>query len=95
MNSNIKTVTEAEKRLQTVVSELDNTVDDFLEKGKFALMELMEVSAVHADDTPDERAHNLNRVHMLADIAYDYLVQAQSVLEDIAARESKGGETDG
>ena len=88
MDSNIKTVTEAERRLQTVVSEFDNTVDDFLQKGKFALMELMEVSAVHADDTPDERAH-LNRAHMLADIAYDYLAQAQSALTCLIIRENR------
>ncbi len=89
MESNKKPVTGPEERLQTVISELDTTVDDFLEKGKFALMELMEAAAVHADDTPDIRTRNLNRANTLADITHDYLTQAQSVITCIVLRESK------
>lgn len=89
MESNKKPVTGPDERLQTVISELDTTVDDFLEKGKFALMELMEVAAVHADDTPNIRTRNLNRANTLADITHDYLTQAQSVITSIVLRESK------
>lgn len=89
MESNKKPVIGPEERLQTVISELDTTVDDFLEKGKFALMELIEVAAVHADDTPDIRTRNLNRANTLADITHDYLTQAQSVITSIVLQESK------
>ena len=78
MESNKKPGTEAEGRLQTVISELDVTIGDLLDKADFALMELMEVVAVHVDNTPDDKAKKINRVNGLADIAYDYVVRAQS-----------------
>ncbi len=96
MDSNIKAVTKPQERLQAVIQELDIVAEDFLEKGKFVLMELMETSAIHVDDTPDDRTHNLNRANRLADIAYDYLSQAQSALIDLVLRERReGGQVNG
>ncbi len=89
MESNKKPVTGPDERLQTVISELDTTVDDFLEKGRFVLMELMEAAAIHTDDTPDIRTRNLSKANTLADITHDYLTQAQSVITSIVLRESK------
>lgn len=93
MDSNKKPVTEAEERLQTVISELDTTISDLLDRAGFALIELMEVAAVHVDDMPDDKAKNLNRVNRLADIAYDYVARAQSALTSLILRErSEGGQ---
>ena len=89
MELNEKAVTEAERRLQAVISELDDTMDDFLEKSRFVLMELVKVSTIHVDDTPDTRTRNLNRANMLANIAYDYLAQAQSAITSLVLREGK------
>ena len=89
MELNEKAVTEAERRLQAVISELDDTVDNFLEKGRFVLMDLVEVSGLHVDDTPDIRTRNLNKANMLANIAYDYLAQAQSVITSLVLQEGK------
>ncbi len=89
MESNKNPVTEAEGRLQTVISELDVTIGDLLDKADFALMELMEVVAIHVDDTPDDKAKNINRVNGLADIAYDYVARAQSALTSIILRERR------
>ncbi len=96
MDSIKNSVTEPLKSLQMVITELDIITDDFLEKGKFALMELMGVTTIHTDDTPNDKTHNLNRAHMLADIAFDYLTQAQSTLVNLTIRETenKGGKTD-
>ncbi len=96
MDSNIKAVTKPQERLQAVIQELDIVAEDFLEKGEFVLMELMETSTIHVDDTPDDRTHNLNRANRLADIAYDYLSQAQSTLIDLILRERReGGQVNG
>ena len=96
MDSNIKAVTKPQERLQAVIQELDIVAEDFLEKGEFVLMELMETSTIHVDDTPDDRTHNLNRANRLADIAYDYLSQAQSALIDLVLRERReGGQVNG
>lgn len=89
MDLNIKAVTGPERRLQTVISELDTTISDLLDKADFSLTELMEVTAIHADDTPDDRTHDLNRACMLADIAYDYISRAQSTLTSLILRESR------
>ncbi|MCI8363461.1 MAG: hypothetical protein HFG34_00680 [Eubacterium sp.] len=89
MESNKKPGTEAEGRLQTVISELDVTIGDLLDKADFALMELMEVVAVHVDNTPDDKAKKINRVNGLADIAYDYVARAQSALTSIILRERR------
>ena len=89
MDSNKKPGTEAEGRLQTVISELDVTIGDLLDKADFVLMELMEVVAVHVDNTPDDKAKKINRVNGLADIAYDYVVRAQSALTSIILRERR------
>lgn len=96
MDSSIKAVTKPQERLQAVIQELDIVAEDFLEKGEFVLMELMETSTIHVDDTPDDRTHNLNRANRLADIAYDYLSQAQSTLIDLILRERReGGQVNG
>ena len=96
MDSSIKAVTKPQERLQAVIQELDIVAEDFLEKGEFVLMELMETSTIHVDDTPDDRTHNLNRANRLADIAYDYLSQAQSALIDLILRERReGGQVNG
>lgn len=96
MDSSIKAVTKPQERLQAVIQELDIVAEDFLEKGEFVLMELMETSTIHVDDTPDDRTHNLNRANRLADIAYDYLSQAQSALIDLVLRERReGGQVNG
>ena len=91
MDSNKKPVTEAEERLQTVISELDITIGDLLDKADFVLMELMEVVAVHVDNTPDDKAKKINRVNGLADIAYDYVARAQSALTSLILRERREG----
>lgn len=96
MDSNKKRLKKPQERLQAVIQELDIVAEDFLEKGKFVLMELMETSAIHVDDMPDDRTHNLNRANRLADIAYDYLSQAQSALIDLVLRERReGGQVNG
>ena len=87
MESNKKPGTEAEGRLQTVISELDVTIGDLLDKADFALMEL--IVAVHVDNTPDDKAKKINRVNGLADIAYDYVARAQSALTSIILRERR------
>lgn len=91
MESNKKPVTETEERLQTVISELDITISDLLDRAGFALIELMEVAAVHVDDMPDDKSNNLNRVNRLADIAYDYVARAQSALTSLILRERREG----
>ena len=50
MDSNKKPVTEAEERLQTVISELDTTIGDLLDKADYVLKQLMESAAFRADD---------------------------------------------
>ena len=88
MDSNKKPVTEAEKRLQTVISELDTTIGDLLDKADFVLMELMEAAAVRADDMPDDKDDKLSRVNRLAEIACDYLTQASITLMCLIEREN-------
>lgn len=91
MDSNKKPVTGAEERLQTIIEGLDIVAEDFLEKGKFILSELMETTKIYRDDTPNIRTENLNRANKLADVALDYLAQAQSVLVNLKIREGKQG----
>lgn len=72
----IRPAMEQQSRLQAVIFEMQETVDDLLEKGLFALTGLME--------TMDRSTW--------ADIAQDYILQAQKVIEDIAARECNDSE---
>ena len=84
-------ISEQENRLKVIISELDSTINDFLEKGKFALIELMELI--------DEKPSNINaacmfagkqeRVNMFVNIAFDYLHRAQGGLEEIVTMERR------
>lgn len=85
MDSNKKSPYEAEKRLQTVIYELENTISDLLNKADFALTELMEGLENDRIDT----ARKTVKEEVYAGIAYDYLTQAQSGLTDIILRESR------
>lgn len=78
-------------RLKDILFELDCTVDDLLEKGKFALAESMELFD-EAPDTTEKAcafAYNQKRINMLICIAFDYLAQAQSTLNTIVIRERR------
>lgn len=79
MDSNENSVTRAELRLQVVIEELDITVDGLLDKANFVLMEL-------AEGLKDSQKHIARRVMeagTYANIACDYIVQAQSTLTSI------------
>lgn len=91
MDLNKKPVTEAEERLQAVIEGLDIVAEDFLEKGKFILSELMKATTIYVDDTPNIRTENLNRANKLADVAFDYLMQAQSTLVNLKIQEGRQG----
>ncbi|MFG6330505.1 MAG: hypothetical protein K1W28_01545 [Lachnospiraceae bacterium] len=95
MDSNKKPVTGAEERLQAVIEELDIVAEDFLEKGKFILSELTKTTTISRNDTPNIRTENLNRANKLADVALDYLAQAQSVLVNLKIREGRQGGCNG
>lgn len=85
MDSNKKLPYEAEKRLQAVIYELENTISDFLGKADFALTELKE--GLENDRIGTVR--KTVKAEVYAGIAYDYLTQAQSGLTDIILRESR------
>ena len=87
MDSNKKPVTEAEGRLQTVISELDVTIGDLLDKADFALMELME----GLKNSQKNDVRRMARTDTYANIAYDYLAQAQSTLTSLILRERREG----
>ena len=82
-------ITEQEDRLKAIISELDSTIDDSLEKEKFALAELMDL----IDEEPDNIsaacafANNQYRMNMLARIAFDYSCQTKEILAGIVDRE--------
>lgn len=80
-----------EEKLRIIISELDSTIDDLLWKGKFVLTELMDLTEKGSDNEKEacEFAYNQERMDMLAHIAFDYVHQAQCVLNEIVVRESK------
>lgn len=87
MDSNKKPVTEAERRLQTIISELDITISDLLDKAGFALMELVE----GLRDPRKDDVRRMVKADTYADIAYDYLTRAQSTLTSLILRERREG----
>ena len=89
MGLNKNPVTGEEKRLQEVIEGLDVVAEEFLEKGKFILSELMKATIINVDDTPNARTEKLNRASRLADVAFDYLTQAQSTLIDLKIQEGR------
>lgn len=86
MDSNKKPGTEAERRLYMVANELDETVNDSINKCRFILIDLIGCLS----DAQIEDQCRLDNADMLADIALDYLERAQSVIGDIIIRERRG-----
>ena len=84
-------ISEQENRLKVIISELDSTIDDLLEKGKFALCELMDLVDEKPEDINDTCAFasNQRRMNMLANIAFDYLYRAQNELEEMVTLERR------
>lgn len=84
-------IAEQEKRRKKIIFELDSTVDDLLEKSKFILNELMDLVDEKPEDINDTCAFasNQRRMNMLANIAFDYLHQAQVGIGEIVTREQK------
>lgn len=84
-------ILEQENRLKVIISELDSTIDDLLEKGKFALCELMDLVDEKPEDINDTCAFTSNqrRMNMLANIAFDYLYRAQNELEEMVTLERR------
>lgn len=94
MESNKKPGTEAEGRLQTVISELDITIDDLLGKASFAIMQIQELAAgqgISVADNPLGFAYQQPRMEMFSHIAYDYVARAQSALTSLILRERRKG----
>ena len=92
-------ITDQENRVDRIISSLDS-IDILMDKGKFALSELMELtSSVRPDNMQEARsfaAVNKQRMDMFIYIAFDYLRQAQRELKEIIAKEEsneseKGG----
>lgn len=75
------------ERLQTVISELDITISDLLDKADFALIELME----GLRDPQKNDVHKMVKTDIYANIAYDYLSQAQSAITSLILRERREG----
>lgn len=86
MDSNKKMLYEAEKRLQAVIYELENTISDLLDKADFALAELKE----GLENDQENTVRKMVKAEVFTDIAYDYLARAQGGLADIIVRESRG-----
>lgn len=84
-------VMEQEEQRKRIVFELDSTIDDLLEKGKFVLTELMDLVDEKPEDINDTCTFisKQRRMNMLVNIAFDYLHQAQVGIEEIVIRERK------
>lgn len=82
---------EQKDRLGTVIYELDSTIDDFLEKGKFLIRQLMEITDRELNGEREVYffANEQNRMNMLANMAFDYIYQAQNELKEIVTREQE------
>ena len=91
-------ITDQEKRLDRIIMSLDS-IDILMDKGKFALSELMELTSIRPDNMQEVHsfaAANQQRMDMFIYIAFDYLHQAQHKLKEIIAKEEnneseKGG----
>ena len=79
---------EQENRLQAVVFEMQETLDDLLDKGLFALTELIETIGKSTQADMSEEC-SLYKMTIRADITKDYILQAQKAIEDIIARENR------
>lgn len=94
MESNKKPGTEAEGRLQTVISELDTTISDLLDKSSFVIMQFQELAAeqrISVVDKAVEFAYKQSHMEMFSHIALDYVEQAQSALTSLILRERREG----
>lgn len=82
---------EQKDRLEMVIYELDATIDDFLEKGKFLIMQLMELTDRNLEDEKEVYlfAHEQSRMNMFANMAFDYIYKAQNELKEIVTREER------
>lgn len=80
---------EQKDRLEMVIYELDSTINDFLEKGLFSITQLMELTSGEPEDEKEVHlfAHEQSRMNMFANIAYDFVYQAQHELNEIICRE--------
>lgn len=90
-------IADQEETIRTIISELDSVIDDFLEKGKFALTELMELTEKSPNNEKGacEFAYNQKRMDMLVNIAFDYVYRAQCGLNEIVIRERREQRKDG
>ena len=81
-------IAEQDKQLKNIIFELDSMIDDLLEKSKFALAELMDLVDEKPENVNDACVFSSNqkRMNMFVNIAFDYLYQAQSALNEIVAR---------
>lgn len=94
MDLNKKTVTGPEGRLQTVIEELDITIDDLLDKASFTIMQfqkLAEEQRISITDKAVELAYKQSHMEMLSRISLDYVGQAQSALTSLILRERREG----
>lgn len=94
MDLNKKTVTGPEERLQTVIEELDITIDDLLDKASFTIMQfqkLAEEQRISITDKAVELAYKQSHMEMLSRISLDYVGQAQSALTSLILRERREG----
>lgn len=82
---------EQKDKLNTVIYELDATIDDFLEKGKFLIGQLMELTEKEPEGEREVHffANEQSRMNMLSNMAFDYIYQAQNTLKEIVTREQK------
>lgn len=80
---------EQKDRLETVIYELDSTINDFLEKGLFSITQLMELTSGEPEDEKEVYlfAHEQSRMNMFANMAFDYIYRAQNELNEIICRE--------
>lgn len=79
-------IAEQECRIQEITGELSTVANDLLEKGKFAIGELIKL----ADKKVDGAclfAYSQEQISMYAHIASDYLERVQGILKSIIARE--------
>ena len=81
-------IAEQDKQLKNIIFQLHSMIDDLLEKSKFALAELMDLVDEKPENVNDACVFSSNqkRMNMFVNIAFDYLYQAQSALNEIVVR---------
>ena len=84
-------IAEHEEHLNRIIFELDSTIDELLEKGKFALTELMDLIDERPENVNDacSFASNQEKMNMFAHVAFDYLDRVQSGIGEIVIKERR------